>query len=369
VKTEAWKLLLKYGLGLGALAWVIISYWNPKGNDDPGLSGLIQQPMHFGPFFLAALITIVGLLITFFRWHLLVRAVGLEFKRSDAVRLGMIGFFFTNFLPAVGSDMFKAYFIARSQSQRTRAVATVIVDRAVGLWALAAFVAIVGGIFWLSEDPLLYGPSGNQYLQMIVRISIAVTVSSLTVFVLVGLLSERMSDQFANTLARIPKVGGSAAELWRACWIYRQRSGAVVLAVLMSLVGHMGWVLVYHLAVHAFETRTEAASLKEHMIIVPVGMTCQAMFPAPGGVGGGEAAYGELYGMLGKPKANGVAGSLSQRVIFLGLGVIGYMFYTRSRSTKSRRTEEETPAAAPPDPSLAPAVASEVRSQRTEVRS
>ena len=346
------------------MAWALclgsISYWNPKGSDDPGLSGLIQQPLHLGPFFLAALIAAVGLIITFLRWHLLVRAVGIEFRRSDAVRLGLIGYFFTNFLPSVGGDMLKAYYIARGQSQRTRAVTTVIVDRAIGLWALAAFVAIVGGIFWLSENPLLYGSNGNQYLQMIVRASIGVTVTTLAVFLLVGLVSQRISELLAGYLQRIPKVGGSAAELWRACWIYRQKMGAVTLAVLMSLVGHLGWVLVYHLAIQAFETKSEIASLQEHMIIVPVGMTAQAMFPAPGGVGGGEAAYGELYHILGKPRSNGVAGSLSQRVIFLGLGVIGYLFYTRTRSSKTPpKTEEESQATAPPDPAsiaVAPAV-------------
>ena len=62
-------------------------------------------------------------------------------------------------------------------------------------------------------------------------------------------------------------------------------------------------------------------------LIVPVGMTIQAGFPAPGGVGGAEYAYGKLYEFLGFAFAAGVLGSLVKRVIEWGLGLASYLVY------------------------------------------
>ncbi len=54
--------------------------------------------------------------LTFVRWYLLVRALGLHFRLLDAFRLGFLGYLF-NFVSvgSVGGDLFKAIFIAREQ--------------------------------------------------------------------------------------------------------------------------------------------------------------------------------------------------------------------------------------------------------------
>ena len=86
---------------------------------------------------------------------MLVRAVGLPFSRYDAVRLGLVGFYFNTFLPgAIGGDVVKAVEIARENSCRALAVATVLIDRIIGLWSLIWFVAIVGSAFWILDDKL-----------------------------------------------------------------------------------------------------------------------------------------------------------------------------------------------------------------------
>lgn len=355
MKAAVWKTILKYGLGLGLLAYVVIANWEPR-DGQPGLRDVLQRRVHVGPLLLAAVIAAVGLIITFLRWHLLVRAVGLPFRKYNAIRLGLVGYYFNTFLPgSVGGDILKAYAISREQDRRTVAVATVLIDRIIGLWALVWFVAIIGGVFWILDDPLLR----NEDLMFIVRSTVLFVAGSMAVWVAFGFLPDRRAAAFARGLERVPKIGGSLAEFWRACWMYRQKSRAVLIAMLMSLVGHTGWVLVFHFSVQAFETPNPAVdigSFPEHMIVVPVGMTVQALFPSPGGIGGGEAAYGKLYKILGKPEVNGIVGCLSQRVIFWGLGILGYIVYTRMRAGIVRI--EKTAAAAevkpPPDPEPPP---------------
>src|SRR5437879_1557023 len=85
--------LLKYGLGLGLLAWVVYQNWH--GSDGGiGLADALQQPAHYGALVLAAVLLLAGVLLTFVRWYILVRAQDLPFTPADALRLGLVGYFF-----------------------------------------------------------------------------------------------------------------------------------------------------------------------------------------------------------------------------------------------------------------------------------
>ena len=93
----------------------------------------------------------VATLITLLRWYILVRAQDLPVTLNDAMRLGLIGCFYNAFLPgSVGGDIIKAAYLARGQTRRTVAVATVIMDRVIALWGLIWFVAVLGSCFWLA---------------------------------------------------------------------------------------------------------------------------------------------------------------------------------------------------------------------------
>jgi hypothetical protein len=346
-----YTLLIQYAIGFGLLA--VIIYWQGgakpgKPTDDqkslsllaggavdakaqvdgatPGLLELFSRPINIWPFLLACSLWCVSLLITFVRWYLLVRAQDLPFTLRNAIRLGLVSYYFNSILPgSVGGDILKAVAVAREQSRRTVAVATIVIDRVIGLWALAWVVALAGGIFWALGDPHLMS---NEALKMIVRLTAAIVISSAVVWSLMGLFSAEKSDAVARKLERIPKLGGPLAELWRAGWLYRRKKTAVAIALGMTLVGHCGWIFIFHLCVSAFPD-VNRATLPEHVLIVPVGMTAQALFPLPGGVGGGEAAYGWLYTLLGRPAIGGILGCLVMRVVAWGVGFVGYLIYTR----------------------------------------
>lgn len=347
------KNLLLYGVGLGLLAMVVASNWNSKlgkatddqlstslvaggpavavaehANTTPGLGDIFAKPIRPWPLILACLIWIVALVITFVRWYILVRAQDLPFSMWNAMRLGLVSYFFNTFLPgSVGGDILKAVAVAREQSRRTIAVATIIIDRVIGLWALAWLVALSGGVFWAMGNPNLVN---NEALKMIVRFTGTIVFSSAVVWSLMGLVSQERSDRFAGRLKHVWKVGTMLSELWRACWMYRRKKKAVAMALGMTIVAHCGWVLIFHLCVTAFP-EMEAAELEEHALVVPVGMTAQALFPLPGGVGGGEAAYGWLYTLLGKAATGGILGCIVQRIISWGVGLVGYVIYTRMK--------------------------------------
>jgi uncharacterized protein (TIRG00374 family) len=355
VKQRLFWILFKYGLGIGLLAFVVWQYWSYPAPDHPdqmlGLKYAFDKPFHFGPFLLALLIGGVSILITFLRWFVLVRALDLPFTVVNALRLGMIGYYLNTFLPgSVGGDIIKATFIAREQSRRTAAVASVLIDRAVGLIGLVWLVALIGGAFWVtgSLESIVTSPAAAHTLEVIISVALGCLVASLVFWFLLGFLPNRRAERLAGRLTGIPKVGHSLAEFWRAVWMYRCRGRSVGLALAMSLVGHVGFVSTFYCAARALYPADEIPSLEAHYVIVPVGMSIQAGFPAPGGVGGGEVAYGELYKQVNYPFDRGVMGSLLKRVCEWILGLTGYLVYLRMRP--ALRVAREG-AAQPPTPS------------------
>ena len=337
-------ILCKYVLGLGLLAWVIWQHWEAQpGSAGIGLRDALTKPINWGPLLLAALFCLTSVLLTFLRWFILVRAQGLSFTPSSAMRLGMVGFYFNTFLPgSVGGDIIKAACIAREQSRRTVAVATVLVDRGVGLCGLFWLAAIVGGAFWISGalDELAVTPVAEWFLKTVVLGAAGIVAASLICWFLLGILAVERAARLAAWLERIPKVGHALAELWRAVWMYRCQGRSVALALGMSLVSHSGFVLMFYFAAQTLSPVTQIPSLWAHFLIVPIGATIRAGFPAPGGVGGGEYAYGKLYEWLDAASAAGILGLLVQRCIECVWGLIGYLVYRRMKPGLPRTTTE-----------------------------
>jgi uncharacterized protein (TIRG00374 family) len=84
----------------------------------------------------------INYLITTFRWHELLKAVGVVLSPGRTFVLNMVGVFYNTFMPgSTGGDVLKMYYVAKQTHHRTRAVVTVIVDRLIGLLALI----ILGG--------------------------------------------------------------------------------------------------------------------------------------------------------------------------------------------------------------------------------
>lgn len=293
------------------------------------------QPVHWGFFALAFAIGLVAIVLTFLRWYVLVRAQDLPFTVPDALRLGFIGFFFNSVMPgAVGGDIIKAAFLAREKRDRkTVAVATVIMDRAIALWALVWFVAICGAIFLFSGA--LQGRGADQSL-VIVKAAGIIVVVSFTAWMLLGLLPSRRAEMFAGRLSRVPKLGHTLAEFWRSVWMYRCRQASVAATMLISWIGHIGFVLYFYCSAlvlwDAGDPAQRIPTLAQHFLLVPIGLVIQALPLFPGGAGIGELGFGVLYGWLGASVACGVLGSLVFRVLQWVLGIFGYFVYRHLRT-------------------------------------
>lgn len=336
MKRIAWR-AAKWLLGVAVLILLLYVNW-------PKLREMVEEGgrFHLWPMIVAALCFFGGLLLTFLRWFILVRAQELPFTLVDAVRLGFIGQFFNAFLPgSVGGDLVKAGLLAREQSRRTVAVSTIAVDRVLGLIGLLFLAGIAGGLFW-QETGQVTDAAGQRPLRWIVLFVWAVCLASLLGGVFLFLILP-WTARLRERLERLPWFGRILAELLHAARMYRDKLPAVGLAFLLAMVGHVGFVMSFYFASLAVPPPVPA--LHEQWLIVPVGMVAESVPLTPGNLGVGEFLFGKLYAMLGADPAlemRGALARLAERTVAWAIALLGLVFYLPLRARVRKMIAEET---------------------------
>ena len=138
--------LAKIALSGGILGYLFYSAVNtPEGR--AAFIEMLRQPKSWGLLVGGFVLLLTAVVITIVRWCYLVRALGIDFSVPDAIRIGFIGYLF-NLAPMgiVGGDLLKAWMLAREKpGNRAKALASVVVDRIVGLYVL--FLVAAAGVF------------------------------------------------------------------------------------------------------------------------------------------------------------------------------------------------------------------------------
>lgn len=276
------------------------------------------------PLLGASLLSLLTLTcLSFVRWYLLVRALEIPFSIRQAIRLGFLGYLFNFVGPgAVGGDLFKAYAVAQGQRERkVEAVATILLDRVVGLFCLFC----VASTAVLSIDARSV-PQMTSFLNSIV----AITFCGGAGFLLL-LLPSRFTDWIFVPMSKWPLVGRIVQRVRAALALYRKRRLWLFVVLLLGLTVHgmlaitIRWI---DLAIHP-----ETPQLTEHMIISPLASVASAA-PVPGGLGTYEAAMSFLFEHLPREPTEdgqGLHVSIIYRLMTIAIAAIGAIYYFLNR--------------------------------------
>lgn len=314
--------LVKFGVSLGIIAWLVVD-----ASRDRAFADLVHQPKQWGLLTLAAIAGLGAVLLTFVRWYVLVRALGLPFTLKDALRLGFLGYLL-NFisLGAVGGDLFKAVFVARQfPGRRPEAVATVVLDRVVGLYMLFVMASVA---------ILLTGQLHNtdETVRVICRGALTATAVG-AAGILVLLIPGVTQGRFSAFLDRLPKVGPVFGKLLGAIRIYRSRSGMLLLSALLSVGVHSLSTMSIYLVASGLPG--EHPSLADHFVMVPLAFVT-GVLPLPvNGLGAFEAVVKLLYERVPLDvhvaEGHGFVVSLGYRAVTILIALIGVCYYLASR--------------------------------------
>ncbi|MCX8108522.1 MAG: flippase-like domain-containing protein, partial [Verrucomicrobiae bacterium] len=108
------------------------------------LLGVITH-IRAGPLLLSLVFMGLTIFVGAVRWRIVMRVQGLNLPFGRAAEISLVAHFFNSFLlGSAGGDLIKAYYAARETHHlKTEAVATVFIDRFLGLLSMLAFASVM----------------------------------------------------------------------------------------------------------------------------------------------------------------------------------------------------------------------------------
>jgi hypothetical protein len=313
-KGGPWRTVLAVArvlLGVGLLVWVL---------SRSGLSAL--APVFSSPWVLFVLLglSLFGLSVEAERLRVLFGSAGLRLTRGLAYRVVPVGSFFNFCVPGgTGGDVVKLYYLAKENPGRGVEVATVVlVDRVV---ALAAVLVLVLGLAF----PNLELVRSSPILPAVVFTAMSGLAAIAVVVALAWSTALRGSRLYAWMMERMP-LRRYVERVADALHAFRDRKAALTVAALISLGGHVGVAATY----------VVVASVILPSVAWPVvgflsmlGMVANALPLTPGGLGVGEAAFEQLFGLAGA--SGGAALLVLWRMSMIPLATVGAGLYVTGR--------------------------------------
>ena len=281
---------------------------------------LQQRPKHLRLLGAALVAALMAMVLSFWRWWMLVRCQGISLGLVEAFRLSAIGLLLS-FVSAgsVGGDLFKMIFLARRcPGKGVEAVASVVLDRGIGLLALLLLVSIVVASAGLRTHPDL-APVGQ----------VVILLSGSGLLILIALLvGGRRIDQVVLKLSRLPRLGPLLSRLVGTLRAFGDHKSAIAAALLISLAVH----LLLSLAVFGIARGLYgplAPGLGDHLLIFPIANVATALPIAPAGLGVLELAMEWLYRVVPREPtvASGTVVALAFELVKVIMASVGMVFY------------------------------------------
>jgi hypothetical protein len=256
----------------------------------------------------------IGLLISAYRWQILIRAQG------DFVPLGfltqsyLVGTFFNNFLPTrFGGDVVRIWDGTKYSRSLLKSSAIVLVERFTGIVILFLF-ALVASLFRL------------DLAQKIPIIWVALLVGVVGL-VLVGVF---LSPLFHLGLRMIPdkvflkKVKLKLSEFRRVILVYRDKKVFLFQAFFWAFLLQINVIVHYYLIGKALALDIP---LLDYFIFIPIVLLILIIPITISGLGLREGSYVEIFKFYGIPAQAAVSFGLIDWAFGLIIGVVGGIIY------------------------------------------
>ncbi|MGP0066288.1 MAG: lysylphosphatidylglycerol synthase transmembrane domain-containing protein [Isosphaeraceae bacterium] len=330
--TRRSKLGLAINAALVALAFGLLGFviWRNRVK----IQGVFSRPLDLRLLALAELIFLIGLVSTFFRWYFLVRVIDPRFTLRASILLGFIGNVFNLVIPgAVGGDLIKAAYLVRMHIKKTQAVASMVIDRIVGLLGLFILASIAGAFAWPRAS--------GDVARLIVAAWVATGLGVLVLALIFGQVLTRLFPQLGTGHSRLSLI---TSELKEMSTTYSRRLDVVSFCTLMSVGNHSLNVLAFYV-VGKMLFPSMMTTLVDHFLMVPLTLFTMAV-PLPfGALGLTEEVSDQLFMMVGHP--SGSLAMIGFRVVMYGSGLIGACVYlaklkeVRGLTAAAHHIEEE----------------------------
>ncbi len=265
-----------------------------------------------GWILVAIVVTLVQILLGALRWREISVLCAAPLTAAQALRFNMIGSFFNQTLPSsIGGDAVRLWLVNRTGAGWRAATYSVLVDRAIGLVALA--ILIVGSLPWSYQ--LISDAHGRAALSLIDFGALAAGLA----FLAFGRLS------WTWLTAWLPTKHIHACAVIANKVIFNRRSGPRI--AVLSLAVH---VLAIVIAWAVVRSIAAPATFAEVFLLIPPIMLITMLPISIAGWGVRETAMMVAFGYAGLPAADGLVVSLLFGAVSFAVGAIGGLVWVLS---------------------------------------
>lgn len=257
----------------------------------------------------------LGLIISAYRWQILIRAQGDDVPLGFLAKSYLVGNFFNLFLPTrFGGDVVRIWDGSRYSRSLLKSSAIVLVERFTGIIILLVFATMAS----------------------LSRLEMARRLPIIWISLLVGLLGLLAAFLFLTPIVRILllkipekgfllKIKANALEFHKIVLVYREKRTPFIRALFWAFLLQVNVILHYWLAGKAFSLDIR---LVDYFIFIPIILLILTIPVTISGLGLREVIFIEIFKSYGI--ANQIAFSFSLIVDFvftLIIGVVGGLIY------------------------------------------
>jgi uncharacterized protein (TIRG00374 family) len=245
---------------------------------------------------LCFLILLANYLLCFYRWRLLLSAVGLKIQYKMAVKLGMLGQFFSSIIPGtVGGDLVKAVYITKKFSnKKTAALSSIVLDRVVGLLA----IIILSGVSYIAGYQIVHSQT-HPLIPLIEALGMSLALGAVSILLALSALSlwgKKLPNQLPKKYENrfwYPKVEA----LLEIIVCYKNDTRALWQTLSLSLFVHaLNMLCFWVIAVTIYGPGPWGLlKLSTFVMSAILGMIAMAIPVAPMGLGVGQVAFAAIF--------------------------------------------------------------------------
>ena len=325
-------LVVKLGISLAILGWLFHT-----ANEEKQFDRLFAVEKQWSFLILGLTACLAAHVVSYYRWHVMARAIGFSLSAWEAIKIGLIGTFF-NFIAfgPIGGDSLRAFYAARQSREKIpEAISSVFADRFIGLLTMFG-VAIVA--FNLKDFSALEASEGEQVtaLYFVLRVVSVCFFLGLAALVVLFLSPRLQEFKIVKRFETARFVGPLISKVLEVIGLYQKCPGTILVCVGLSVLTNMLFVVsVFFTAYGLVEAYPGFA---DHFVLVPISLVANAV-PLPGGLGGMEAALTFLYRIFTDPavgiEPQGFVVALGFRISILFVTVLGCLFWVAYRKETS----------------------------------
>ncbi|MGH1363265.1 MAG: lysylphosphatidylglycerol synthase transmembrane domain-containing protein [Calditrichia bacterium] len=297
--------LLRFGVSIGLLVYLVY-----LADVDKIVLALRQADEVW--LTLALAIFVVSVFLFTVRWQLLLKGVGISVPYGSLMRYYLIGYFFNNFLPTtIGGDVSRAYNLALHTDQKSDSIASVLMERILGLLATLSLAAVA--------LLLVLNRFSSSMRFAIATVVLMMLIGALMFFL--ALLHPYFYSHACKLFSRISimGIGGKIVQLLESIHAYRNSVKTVIAGFLLSLACQLLLVWMNYVLALSLGLDVDFSYL---MLVVPVTFAI-GLLPSINGLGVRDLGYETLLTRVGVTSAEALSLSFLNTIIPLSAGVAG----------------------------------------------